>query len=230
MNSIPWESVETQYRSCPQIASSICATIAQTGSISFREAEKKIKDHICDLTSWYPNQNQREAFSPLLRQLSPKWIITTNYDLILEGLLPDNSSSLGPNDSLVFSNYTIPIYHLHGIRTSANSLIITNEDYIRLFRPNEYRLQKLSLTINESTTLIVGYGIGNQNVLTALDWSKNVYKNGRAHYPSGVIQLVFTDNPIEAVTETADGMILLETNSIVDTLRGINEKILVPYC
>ncbi len=49
---------------------------------------------------------------------------------------------------------------MHGIRTSPNSIIISQEDYISLFRPNQYRQQKLSLSIKESTTLIIGYGLG----------------------------------------------------------------------
>jgi len=221
INRINWNSIVKEYRSCPEIASTICQRIAQGEGITLKEAEKKAKEQVCNLTSWYPNQQQRTTYTPILTKLGPKWIITTNYDLILEGLLPDSASSLGPNDSLVFSNYNVPVYHLHGIRTSANSLVLTNDDYIKLFRPNEYRLQKLSLTINESTTLIMGYGIGDPNVLTALDWSRNVYQNSKTHYPNGVIQLVYTETPSQDPTETSDGMILLETNSLLDTMSQV---------
>lgn len=220
-NRIDWNSVAKEFRSCPEVASAICERISQNEAISLKEAEKKAKEQVCGLTSWYPNQQQRAAYSPILTKLGPKWIITTNYDLILEGLLPDSASSLGPNDSLVFSNYNLPIYHLHGIRTSANTLVLTNDDYIKLFRPNEYRLQKLSLTINESTTLIMGYGVGDPNVLTALDWSRNVYQNSKAHYPNGVIQLVYTATPNQDPTESRDGMVLLETSSLVETMTEI---------
>jgi hypothetical protein len=114
---------------------------------------------------------------------------------------------------------------MHGIRTNANSLIITNEDYIKLFRPNDYRLHKLSLTINESTTLLMGYGVGDPNVLTALDWSKNVYQNNKTHYPNGIIQLVYNVNPSAIPIETDEGMVILETNSIIETIGFVNHKI-----
>lgn len=224
-NGIDWSSIDKEYHSCPEIASIICNHISIDKGIDRKESEKLIKEQICNLTSWYPNQQHRDLCTNQINTLNPKWIITTNYDLIIEGILPNNSNSLGPNDSLVFSNYGIPVYHMHGIRTNPQSLIITNEDYIKLFRPNEYRLHKLSLTINESTTLIMGYGVGDQNVLTALDWSKNVYQNSKAHYPNGVIQLVYTETPNTTPTVSNDGFILLETNNLLDTIKEINEKI-----
>ncbi len=57
---------------------------------------------------------------------------------------------LSPDDQLVAPKGVIPVYHLHGIRTNPDSIIITQEDYIELFRPNQYRQQKLSLTLKES--------------------------------------------------------------------------------
>lgn len=224
-NNIDWDCIEKSYRSCPEIASALCVKIAENHNISIRESEEKLKEQISNITSWYPNQDNRNSFGIQLSNLNPKWIITTNYDLVIEGLLPDITNSLGPFDSFVFSDFSIPIYHMHGIRTIPNSLIITNEDYIKLFRPSEYRIHKLSLIINESTTLLIGYGVGDQNVLTALDWSKNVYKNNKAHYPNGVIQLVFCQNPKDFPVETSSGIILIETNSILETLSSINDKI-----
>jgi len=225
LNMLDWKDIDTSFKSCPEIASVIEKIISTQKGEDITQVDKMVKEQVCRLTSWYPNVDQRNNFTPLLSKLNPQWIITTNYDLILEGLLPENSNSLGPNESLVFSKHTIPIYHLHGIRTNPNTLILTNEDYITLFRPNEYRLQKLSLTINESTTLIIGYSVGDPNVLTALDWSKNVYQNNKSHYPNGVIQLVYTETPNDNVIETNNGMILLETNSIKDTLHYISHSI-----
>jgi len=48
--------------------------------------------------------------------------------------------------------------------------IIVQEDYVGQFRPTEYRQIKMALMIKESTMLIIGYGLGDVNVLTALDW------------------------------------------------------------
>ncbi|MGI5868186.1 MAG: SIR2 family protein [Kiritimatiellia bacterium] len=225
---VDWDEVKKESKSCPEIASEICRIYSRDKKVRYEEATNAMKNEISKMTAWYPDDEQREEFSPLLQGVNAKWIITTNYDLIIESLLMDSGKSLGPNDSLVLSNMFVPIFHLHGIRTDPNSLIVTNEDYIELFRPNEYRLQKLSLTLHESTTVMLGYGIGDPNVLTALDWSNNVYGTNKDRYPQGVIQFVYQDglpNDVEIVEITDDKMIVVKTNSIKRALERIKNKV-----
>lgn len=230
--NLEWEEITKKIMSYPEIASEICRKIMQKReqeislkSKKYYDIQKEVKASICEFTSWYPNEEQRTDFSPLLKSLEPQWIITTNYDLVLESLLPDFSISLSPENSLVYSKSSIPIYHLHGIRSNPDTLIITNEDYVKLFRPTEYRLHKLSLTLSESTTLIMGYGVGDQNVLTALDWSKNVYSNKSEHFPNEIIQIMYSEDSTDEVSETEDGMIILKTSSLLQTLKEIKESI-----
>ena len=140
-----------------------------------------------------------------------------HYDKLRHGnnsLLTGRSIPLGPNDSLSSPNGVIPVFHLHGLRTNPEEIIISQEDYVQLFRPSEYRQIKLALTIRESTTLLVGYGLGDVNVLTALDWSKNVFKGGDATYPNDVIQLLRKDNPNEKPYRDKNGIVIIETEDI----------------
>src|SRR5690606_37386099 len=178
------------------------------------------------LTSWYPEKQQRETYGKILRDIAPGWIITTNYDLIIECLLTGKCLSLGPSDQLISPQNLIPIYHLHGIRTNPDSIIISQEDYISLFRPNQYRQQKLSLSIKESTTLIIGYGLGDVNVLTAVDWTKNVYSNQRINYPHEIIQLLFTDNPKGEPYRDRNDILIIEFKDLKTILTEIAELIL----
>ena len=221
---------DKKYSSCPEIASKISQKILENNSNKLKtleEASNELKAQISVLTAWYPNQEQRDDYSQILKNLEPNYIITTNYDLILENLLPENSISLGPNDILTSPKFEIPIYHLHGIRTDPSSIIITKEDYTKLFRPNEYRLQKLSLLFKESTTLIIGYSLGDTNVLTALDWSENIYKdNSRKYYPNGIIQLLYKrDNPNPEPIIQENGIITLEIDSILDIMKELSDFI-----
>ena len=220
---------DKQYSSCQEIASKISQKILENktdGLTTLEEASNRLKTQISVLTAWYPNQRQRDDYSQILKNLEPNYIITTNYDLILENLLPENSISLGPNDILTSPKFEIPIYHLHGIRTDPSSIIITKEDYTKLFRPNEYRLQKLSLLFKESTTLIIGYSLGDPNVLTALDWSENVYQNNKIYYPNGVIQLLYKrENPNPQPIIQENGIITLEINSILNIIKELSDFI-----
>jgi hypothetical protein len=221
---IDFDSITKKFKSCPEIASEICKKLSDDKSISFDEAQAKVKQVICQLVSWYPNKDQRKVFADQIKGLSPDWIITTNYDLIIEGLLPDQAKPIKPNEVLSCSREQIPVYHMHGIKTDPDSIVITNEDYIKLFRPDEYRQQRLPFLLLESTTLTIGYGVGDSNVLTALDWKEHVYRGSVNTSRGQFIQLVYMKSPCSSAYED-DGVIVLETNSILDTLREINKKI-----
>lgn len=151
------------------------------------------------------------------------WVITTNYDLVIESLLTGRSVPLGPNDPLIAPNGIVPVFHLHGVRTNPEEIIIAQEDYVGLFRPTEYRQIKLALMIKESTTLILGYGLGDVNVLTALDWSKNVFNNESENYPNEVIQIVKKDIPKEEPYRDKNEVVIVEVSDLMDFFAEFSE-------
>ncbi|TAH40599.1 MAG: SIR2 family protein [Bacteroidetes bacterium] len=220
------EEIKTEGISYPEIASEIAKLISIKESIDYNIGVKKLKEKISTLTSWYPEKEQREIYGKIIQDIDPDWIITTNYDLILECLLTGKCLSLGPNDQLISPQNLIPVYHLHGIRTNPNSIIISQEDYISLFRPNQYRQQKLSLSIKESTTLIIGYGLGDVNVLTAVDWTKNVYSNQRINYPHEIIQLLYTESPKKDPYRDQNDILIIEFKDLKVILSEIAELVI----
>lgn len=213
--------IQTEGLSYPEIATQIALAISKRESITYQNALKKLKERISALTSWYPEKEKRAEYSKILLSIAPNWIITTNYDLIIECLLTGKCLSLGPNDQLIAPQNLIPVYHLHGIRTNPDSIIISQEDYISLFRPNQYRQQKLSLSFKESTTLIIGYGLGDVNVLTAVDWTKNVYSNQRINYPHDIIQLLYTKKPISTPYRDKNDILIIEFDDLTSILQEI---------
>lgn len=70
---------------------------------------------------------------------------------------------------------------------------IHNEDYISMFRPGDYRQVRLPFLMKESTVLMVGYGFGDINVISAVDWSRNVYQNIIETCDTDIIQLLYCD-------------------------------------
>jgi hypothetical protein len=211
---IDYESIPKEGVGYPGVATILCSIYAQQEEISYPQALNRLKREIALLTSWYPDQQKREIYGSYLDNLSPTWIITTNYDLVVESLLVSNSFPLGPHDYLTNPRGIIPVYHLHGIRTNPQELIITQEDYISLFRPSEYRQTKLALTVVESTVLLLGYGLGDVNVLTALDWSKNVYKSKLNNFPQDVIQVVRKASFSELPYRDQNGILIVETDEL----------------
>jgi hypothetical protein len=211
---VDYNSVIETGRSFPEIASTICKKHSQSQHISFTESLRTLKEAITSLTSWYPTQKQQEVNGQYLENFAPAWIITTNYDLVIESLLTGNSIALGPNDPLSAPRGVVPVFHLHGLRTNPEHIIIAQEDYVTLFRPSQYRQMKLALTIKESTTLVIGYGLGDVNVLTALDWSTNVFEGGQPTYPRDVIQVLRAASPVSQPYRTDSGILVLETDEL----------------
>ena len=213
---IEYSKIKKEGISYPDIATKICEEIAETKNIKYQEAVSKFKVEISDLTGWYPEKESREEYSDYLTNLDPSWIITTNYDLVLEILLTGKSVPFSPQESMCAPKDLTPIYHLHGIRSNPDSIVITQEDYVSLFRPNEYRQIKLALTIKESTVLLLGYGLGDINVLTALDWSNNVFGTKEENYPNEIIQIVKTDEPEDEPYRDKNKIVIYEVGQLQD--------------
>lgn len=207
----------------PDIASQICQKYSEQSKKTYNQSLRRLKKEIAKLTSWYPDKEKRAEFSPHLNELNLSWVITTNYDLVIESLLTGKSVPLGPNDPLIAPFGIVPIFHLHGVRTNPEEIIIAQEDYVGLFRPTEYRQIKLALMIKESTMLILGYGLGDVNVLTALDWSKNVFKSESENYPNEVIQVVRKENPKEQPYRDKNAVIIVETSSLVSFFQEFSK-------
>jgi hypothetical protein len=227
---IKYEECISTGLSYPEIASKICRQYSKLVNIPYATATMKFKEEIAASTCWYPDSEQRNIYSPLMQKIDPQWIITTNYDLIIECLLPGKCQSLSPFDKFSVAKGLIPVYHLHGVRSNPSSIIITNEDYIALFRPNEYRQIKLSTMFSEATTLLLGYGLGDVNVLTALDWASNVYQF--TNQPSKVIQLLYRDKPQQDPYTVDNGITILEISDIqiilhdlCAAIESLNQKI-----
>lgn len=210
--------------SLPELATNQCKKMENIDCSDYESAKAKFKNKICELTNWLPEEEKIDLFKERFEVLNPAWIITTNYDLVLETILTGKCKSLSSSDYLSAPAGVVPIYHIHGIRREPDTIIITQDDYIPIFRPNEYRQSKLAMTIRESTTLVLGYGLGDINVLSALDWSKNIYTN-RNEYPHEIIQAFWTQDPKLEPYRDENGNIIIEISDIGSFLDEIIEYI-----
>ena len=181
--------------SCPEIASMICENYAVNNGVTYNEALKKFKHVVCCLTNVNLDYKDCEKHREWFNRIQPSWVVTTNYDLIIESIIGARAMSISPSQCFLKVYPYIPVFHLHGICNEEDGIVITNEDYISMFRPDEYRQARLPILIKESCVLMIGYGLGDINVITAMDWAKNVYKNLVNKYEFQVIQLVYTKQP-----------------------------------
>lgn len=222
--SIKYDEIDIDGIGYPEVASKICELHSIKKSIEYSKSLFKLKEEISALTSWYPEKENREKYSVYLNDLLPNWIITTNYDLVIESLLTGKCLPLSPSESMCAPKGIVPIYHLHGVRSTPESIVISQEDYVSLFRPHEYRQIKLALTIKESTVLLLGYGLGDVNVLTALDWSKNVFSSSNENYPNEVIQVVRKENPSTKAYKDRNGILIYEVSDLDDFFEDFSKE------
>lgn len=190
----------------------------------YRQACLKLKSVICELVNVYPEEGEKKRFRDYFNKLNLNWIVTTNYDTILESILTGMALPLNPAEGFIKIKNMVPVYHIHGIRTNPQSIVITNEDYISMFRPGDYRQARLPFLMKESTVLMVGYGFGDINVISAVDWSRNVYQNIIETCDTDIIQLLYCDPdqiPRPEPYHGESGIIVVEIRSIEEFFEAL---------
>lgn len=188
-----------------------------------RRATWQFKSTIAELCHFEVAAGERVRWRDAISTLDPAWVVTTNYDLLIEDLIP-NSTLLLPDDLLTIPRGgPLPVFHLHGHRLAPDSLVISDEDYTRLFRPGDYRQRKLSLLFSESVVLVLGYGFGDVNVMSAIDLAGS-YSQASEHI--GVVIQALWKGP-DALDEPYPGILgetILEISDIPELLDAIGTR------
>jgi len=217
-------------KSYSRIAEEIVTRIKESGTqrISTRRAEVKLKRAVCKACDLIPERIIANKFRNVLKDIPIQWVITTNYDFLLEDVIP-GSVCLLPDQILNARGDYVPIYHLHGHRRSPSSIVITESDYVKLLTPTEYRQLKLNLLLAESTTIMLGYSLGDVNVQSAIEWSRS-FRDERGlrnePYQSLVIQALYVhDEPERAPYKGRNGEVIVETGHLQSFLTELKEAI-----
>lgn len=216
-----------QYRckSLPQIASQLLEEfVAKSPSREY--AEERFRAEIAQLCHLTPDPSARNLLGTALRGVTPAWIITTNYDLVLEYLV-DGASSVLPTQPLAANLSRVPVYHLHGSRRSPSTIKITEEDYVSLIGPIDYQRLKLPLLMLESTTVMLGYSLGDINVRAAMAWS-NSFRGERGlrldQIQGRVVQALYSTTPRRDPYPGPNGETVIEISDIGSFLQTIGSR------
>lgn len=113
----------------------------------------------------YPELPDLQKELATLQNATIDGIITTNWDLLLEGLFPDFKIFIGQEELLFSSTQEIgEIYKIHGCCTSPNSLVVTENDYKSFDKRNPYLAAKLLTIFVEHPIFFLGYSLSDPNV------------------------------------------------------------------
>jgi len=212
-------------KSLPQVASQLLREYSAANPPP-EQASERFREEIAQLCNLVPDGILASRLSSALIGVRPSWIITTNYDLILEALIEDAESVL-PTQPLVPRTSRVPIYHLHGHRHNPSTIKVTEDDYVGLLGPIDYQRLKLPLLLVESTTLMLGYALGDINVRAAMEWSQSFRgEQGLrvAAWQGRVFHALRRDSPVSTPYPGPNGEMVLEVNDLVQFLEEIGER------
>lgn len=110
-----------------------------------------------------------ESFSMLMDK-NITGIITTNYDLFLEGAAAKYKKYIG-QEELVFSSIQgiAEIYKIHGCVSNPGSIVINEEDYSEFEKNSPYLAAKLMTIFMEYPIIFLGYSMADRNIRSILE-------------------------------------------------------------
>lgn len=111
-----------------------------------------------------------------LQRISPRAIITTNYDTLLEDIIFAQRCNVhigqdGFSENRRGDETKMDLYKIHGCVTKPESIIITKEDYDNFSSKSKYLYSKLFTFFWEYPVIFIGYSITDRNIkdiLTAM--------------------------------------------------------------
>jgi hypothetical protein len=209
-------------KSLPQIASRLLRDYSEKHPPPEQAAER-FREEIAQLCNLVPDVSLTDRLKAALRSIRPAWIITTNYDLVLESLI-DDAESILPTEPLVARASRRPIYHLHGHRQAPTTIKVTEEDYVGLLGPIDYQRLKLPLLLLESSTVMIGYALGDINVRAAIEWSRSFRGEHGLRLPpwqGRVFHAVRKQHPRKKPYFGPNGEIVLEISDVTEFLEEV---------
>ncbi|MCR4901079.1 MAG: SIR2 family protein [Treponema sp.] len=155
--------------------------------------------------------------------IKPQWIITTNYDLIMEQLV-DNSRTIGPYNPFFVQEGMTTIFHMHGHIRDSQNIVVSEKDYVDLLKVDDYRQMKLSSSLAESSVIFMGYRLGDINVRAALNraqtYNLKACDEFEKRYPKIYVQAEYDSQSFD----DADDEVLYDENVNLYTLKIKNIK------
>lgn len=140
----------------------------------FQKQNKSIylKHQTCQIIDRYLQEDFEEDIDEtlkteleLFKKLTPQSIITTNYDELLEYLLPNYTSLVG-QEALRSSTTTnaFKILKIHGCVSNPSSIVLNSNDYEDFSKKQLYITAKLLTYFIEYPIIFIGYNLDDPNI------------------------------------------------------------------
>lgn len=152
--------------------------------------------------------------------------VTTNYDRLIdrELLKECDRTTYGSGFPINRQPRGVQIYHIHGSVKYPKKMVVTSDDYFRFLNSPDYFSSKVQTLIEENTTVIIGYSLGDINFKSIL----NKFRVNR-HHDINRQNLFFLsrskiDNHVRDYYDRSYGLRVIDETDIDDFLRKVTKK------
>lgn len=182
-------------------------------------------DNISEKTKGYSNNLENLMEIRELQGITPKAIITTNYDTLLEDIIfkgkynryigqegfshelsnsEDENGIPNLEDGNRFSNSEnkIDLYKIHGCVTKPDSILITKEDYDNFFQKGKYLYSKIFTLFWEYPVIFIGYSVSDRNIKDILTVMVEIMtEKEKKEFEKNIWVVDYAANGEESITE-----------------------------
>lgn len=153
-----------------------------------------------------PNEEHKDELDSLKSMLmKARFIVTTNYDMLIESLLDDDIKiNIGSSGLFQNSEDYGELYKIHGSVSQPDSIVITKSDYTNIEKTNTLVNAKILSKLTESPIVFIGYSLTDKNIKSLLsDLSANMpYSADAAAKRIGVVAYTVNENAIKEALNT----------------------------
>ncbi|MFQ2446823.1 SIR2 family NAD-dependent protein deacylase [Aeromonas caviae] len=152
--------------------------------------------------------------------------VTTNYDRLIdrELLKEEDRTTYGGGFPINRQPRGVQIYHIHGSVKYPKKMVVTADDYFRFINSPDYFSNKVQTLIEENTTVIIGYSLGDVNFKSIL----NKFRMNR-HHDINRQNLFFlsrkkVDKHVRDYYDRSYGLRVIDETSVDDFFNNVSEK------
>ena len=151
--------------------------------------------------------------------------ITTNYDLLIENdVLKGSYTGFCPGFPVNRQKSSNEVYHVHGAIKAPAQMVVTANDYYQFINQPNYFSKRLDTLIEENTTVIVGYSLGDLNFKSIL----NAHRHSGSHEVNRQHLFFLSRKAVpQHVKDYYDfsyGLRVIENTEIDELVEGIDDK------
>lgn len=171
----------------------------QPSEIYLKYSVSEYIDHQTPMRPTRIRDRQSKAEISAIQKIQAHSLITTNYDQLLERILPDYTPIIG--QQVIRANYVSvgEIFKIHGCVTDPETLVLTSEDYEDWRKKKKYLSAKLLTYFAEHPLLFIGYAGNDENIRDILSDIDEILAE-----PSGLVKNIFFLNYVTQVESHED--------------------------